>query len=194
MYAELRIAILGGTFNPPHNGHVSIANSVLQETEAEEILLIPANIPAHKGTDVATHWRHRWNMLEEVASDHPGFIADDCEIVRGGISYTIDTVNDIVQRRKPTGRPGLVIGDDLVDGFHTWKCVDDLLTLVDLIVARREIPARNQFAYPHVLLSNPFLTISSREIRNQVRTHQDISRYVPESVERYISLNGLYVD
>ena len=194
MYSELRIAILGGTFNPPHNGHLSIANTVLQETDSEEILLIPANIPAHKGSDFATHWRHRWKMLEGVALEHPGFTADDCEIVRGGISYTIDTIYDIMERYQPSGRLGLVIGDDLFDGFHTWKSVDELLSLVDLIVARREIPTKNHVSYPHVHLSNALLTISSREIREYVRMRQDITRYVPESVERYIRLNGLYVD
>ena len=117
----MRLAILGGTFNPVHIGHLFLAEEVQALLGYDRILFVPANIPVHKTMPVEVGARHRLRMLHALAvAGCPGLV-EDCELERGGNSYTIDTLSYVLERFRPEGRPGLIIGEDLVEGFPAWR-------------------------------------------------------------------------
>ena len=133
----MKIAILGGSFNPVHTGHLFLADSVVTKLGYDRLILIPAfESPFKTGAEGAPS-KDRLDMLAASISGDPRLTIDDCEINRKGISYTIDTVKDIIDRFKPDGKPGLVLGDDLASTFYKWKSPREIAELTDIIIARR---------------------------------------------------------
>ncbi|MAG13763.1 MAG: nicotinate (nicotinamide) nucleotide adenylyltransferase [Spirochaetales bacterium] len=187
-----RIAVFGGTFNPIHFGHLKIARCLKIQLRFDTVLLIPAFKPSHKKADLTTKPEHRLNMLYKAAADIEYLAVDDCEIRREGISFTIETIYDVYDRYRPRGKLALVIGDDLLAGFHTWKRMNELLGIVHLIVAHRISPVEREFSYPHEYLDNPIFDAASHEIRERVANGCNISDLVPKSVCKYIFDNDLY--
>ena len=184
--------MFGGTFNPVHCGHLRIARSLISQYSYDRVLLVPAMIPAHKPADERTEPNHRLNMLQSAVQDIQGIVIDDCEIARGGVSYTIDTVMYVYKRYQIAGTLGLLIGDDLAGGFSTWKRVDDLVSMVDLIVAHRISAQEIRFPYAHRYLDNAIFHAASKDIRMKVSEGADIAALVPMPVRRYIEENSLY--
>ena len=133
----MKYAILGGSFNPVHIGHLYLADAVLSGLGYDRIILIPAfQSPFKIGAEGASP-SDRLEMLAASISGDPRLTIDDCEISREGVSYTIDTLNDIIARYRPEGKPGLVLGDDLASTFHKWHSPGEIAELADIIVARR---------------------------------------------------------
>ena len=188
----MRLAIFGGTFNPPHNGHIAIAHSVLNETRYDSIVFVPTNIPAHKPKADRITPEDRLAMVELACMDTPGFLFDSCDIERGGVSYSIDTLRDIRVRYDITDTIGFVLGDDLIDGFRAWRQVEKFAASVELIVAHRLSVATVPFQYPHCYLSNELHPYTSRKIRSIVKLGRSIAHMVPPRVEEYILESCLY--
>jgi nicotinate-nucleotide adenylyltransferase len=189
----MRLAILGGTFNPVHIGHLFLAGEIQALMGFERILFIPANIPVHKTMPVEVGARHRLRMLELAVAGHEGFRVDDCELERGGSSYMIDTLLYVLQRYRPEGRPGLIIGDDLVEGFPAWRQAPRLAELAELIVARRGPSTPPPLAYPCRQVENLLVPVSSSEIRARLAAGRPVRHLIPERVLRYIRRRRLYV-
>jgi nicotinate-nucleotide adenylyltransferase len=187
-----KIAILGGTFNPVHVGHLHIANEAHEKLGYSLILFIPSSIPVHKPRDVDTQPEHRVAMLRLALKNLPHATIDECEIQRGGPSYSIDTVTYIYGAYRFEGKPGLIIGDDLVGGFNAWRRVEDLVEMVDLIVAKRTSTAELDLPYRHRYLANDIQVASSSHIRMLVREGKHFESYLPSEVSRYIQEHGLY--
>jgi len=187
-------AIMGGTFNPVHNGHLSLAEEVRSALGYDRVILVPANIPAHKDAAPVVAGRHRLAMLRLAVAGSDGLLVDDCELARGGLSRTIDTVIELVPRYGITGRPGLVIGDDLAAGFPAWKDAERLAAMVDLILARRTGERHAPFAWPHRAVMNPLLAISSSDHRRRVAEGRSIRYLTPDPVIAYIADHGLYAE
>jgi nicotinate-nucleotide adenylyltransferase len=190
----VRIAVLGGTFNPVHLGHLNIAGEVQAGLGYQRIVFVPANIPAHKNMEMDAGAANRLKMLELAASPYPDFLVDDCELRRGGTSYTIDTIRELSRRYPVDGKPGLIIGDDLVEDFKTWRDVDRLVELVDLIVAHRRSPADVEIRYPCRYIDNSLYPISSSQIREKVYSGngETVREWLPPEVFDYIQENDLY--
>jgi nicotinate-nucleotide adenylyltransferase len=188
----MRLAILGGTFNPVHRGHLFLAEEVQARLAYEAVLFIPANVPVHKKMDCEVGPRHRLRMLRLAVSSYRGFLVDDCELRRGGESYSIDTVRDVQRRYHPDGKLGLIIGDDLAAGFDKWKEPAELARITDLIVARRGVDGRLHLGFPCTYLENTLLPVSSSEIRERLASGLPVRSLVPERVLRYIHRHGLY--
>jgi nicotinate-nucleotide adenylyltransferase len=186
------LAIFGGTFNPIHHGHISIAASAKHEFGYGRILFIPSSIPAHKEADPFTADNDRIAMMVSAIGEIDYIHIDTCEIDRGGISYMIDTVDYIDAHYDYTGRPGLIIGDDLLTGFHKWRRADELVERVDLIIARRTSVQEQEFSFPHRYLNNPIVNAASRDIRDFVAHGRCFNEYVPSGVSRYIDEHQLY--
>ena len=187
----MKLAILGGTFDPPHIGHFFLADMMTVEVGYDLVLFIPSNIPAHKTVESNITPEARLKMLEQALSDTPRFGIDDCELRRGGISYSIDTVRDIKGRYG--GKPGLIIGDDLVEGFSSWKESEALLREADIFVARRNRQDR-PICLSHTHLDNIRIPVSSTEVRKRIRNKQAFRYLVTEKIYSYIRENHLYVD
>ncbi len=186
------IAVFGGTFNPVHFGHLDIAQSAKTELGYDLIVIVPALIPVHKNPDTTTSATDRLAMLRLAVAGMDHVAIDECEILRGGPSYTIDTVAHIYREYRFTGKPGLIIGDDLIDGFGAWKCVEKFVAEVDLVVARRMCAHKRVFPREHRYLRNELNSSASRDIRRFVREGVDIRQYVPLPVASYIESHGIY--
>ncbi|MFO7850560.1 MAG: nicotinate (nicotinamide) nucleotide adenylyltransferase [Spirochaetia bacterium] len=187
----MRTVIIGGTFNPVHIGHLYIAEEVKISLGYERVIFIPAHIPAHKEPDYSTTAEQRLEMLR-CAVFNTDFVVDSCEIQRGGISYTIDTVDEILNNYTITGKLGLLIGDDLVEGFHKWKEWKALLEKVDLIIAHRSYQEQVPCSFAHTYLNNLVIPISSSAVRDRVEKGSSFRYFVPESVFSYIQENEVY--
>lgn len=188
----MRTAILGGSFNPVHVGHLFLAEEVKRSLAYDRIVFVPANIPAHKGAIECIPGRERLAMLERALAGIPYFALDDSELRRGGVSYTIDTIPDIAAHFPSEGKLGLVVGDDLIEGFDRWKSASELASLVEIIIARRTTREPYPFPYPHRHLDNLFLPISSTDIRRRISIGEAYRHIVPEAVYEYIETHGLY--
>ncbi|HIW36197.1 MAG TPA: nicotinate (nicotinamide) nucleotide adenylyltransferase [Candidatus Treponema faecavium] len=194
----MRIAMLGGSFNPPHAGHLFLADEVRCRLGYDKILLIPACTPPHKALAPGASAAQRLEMLVRCTQDVPYFAVDSCEIDRRGVSYTYDTVRYLNERYASVldGKIGLIMGDDLAADFNTWAGCDMLPVLTDIILARRMIAepeaARQEFSVRHIELGNSILPISSSDIRSRIKNGAAWRYLVPDAVYRYIVNGKLY--
>ena len=172
----MKLAILGGSFNPIHIGHLHLADSVLSAFGFDRLLLVPANISPFKqvpdmmpDTSAATA-ADRLDMILASITACPGIAVEDTELRRGGVSYTIDTVKEIINRYRPSGKPALILGDDLTADFSKWKDAEAITQIADIIIARRMINAGSapEFPFPYRMLNNEVMDISSAMIRESI--------------------------
>jgi nicotinate-nucleotide adenylyltransferase len=190
--ADVRAIVFGGTFNPIHYGHLFLAEEIRIELGYDTVIFVPSNVPVHKpGTEIVEP-AHRIAMVRRAIDGNPAFIVDECEIERGGNSYMIDTIRLFLEKYPLSGKPGLVIGDDLVEGFNRWKEASLLADLTDLVVARRTSERNLPLGYPHRYVRNTLLPISSSEIRLRIREGKAFRYLVPHGVFEYINAHGLY--
>ena len=140
----MRIAILGGTFNPLHIGHCMLADSVLCDLKYDKILFVPTNIPPHKMMNENISAEDRFLMIDAFCKSAENyrterFCAEDCEIKRGGVSYTCDTLQYLIEKcgDKIDGKPALIMGQETAAQFYKWKNADEIAESADLIIARR---------------------------------------------------------
>ena len=209
----MRIAILGGSFNPPHIGHLILADTVCTQLGYDRVFFIPVFSPPHKEMKHAASPAHRLAMVQEMAKVDSRFAAESCEIDRAGISYTYDTVCFLEEKYKDvlTDKIGVVMGQDLAQDFGKWEQAAALAEKACLILAVRPTEMRNkafenqpkgayahhesEFSiehYPHVVLTNPEVAISSTDIRSRI-VHGDAWQYlVSRSVYDYIREQKLY--
>lgn len=189
----MKIAILGGTFNPPHYGHLFFANEVRHNLGYDKIIFVPSSLSAHKSNDLNVTSEDRLNMLNLALADVDWAEVSDCDIRRGGITRTIDTLNDIETLYNPDSKLGFIIGDDLAGGFKHWKSPDLISSKADIIIGCRSY-AEIEFEYPHTKVKNRRFPLSSSEIRERVKYNRDIHFLLPIEVINYIESNGLYKD
>ena len=188
----MRIAIIGGTFNPLHLGHLFLAEEVRAALGYDRVLFIPTNRPVHKEVKEEIGPERRLEMVRLAVAPYPHLGVDDVELGRGGASYTIDTIDQLEARHRPDGRLGMVIGDDLARRFDTWKEPALLASRVDLIVAHRESAERLEIGYPCRYIDNVRLPISSSLIRRRVKEGRPVRFLVPDAVLSFIEDHGLY--
>jgi nicotinate-nucleotide adenylyltransferase len=129
-------------------------------------------------------------MLALAVEGHAGLYVDPFEIEAGGVSYTIETVRHFLAGAE--GRPGLVIGEDLVPKFDTWREADELARLADLIVAKRADTGIVMFERRHIALENALIDVSSSDVREMIASGREYRSLVPAPVADYIEANALY--
>lgn len=195
-------AIYGGSFNPPHLGHVEAARSVQQVLRPDNFYIIPAGIPPHKQMQQGSpDGEVRMEMCRMAFGDIPGAVVSDMEIHREGKSYTIDTIHEL-RRVHPGDRFYLVIGTDMLLDFRTWFKYEEILSLCTLVVLSREIDDEreiNEFraelkrsnGADIIVVPHEPLPMSSSDIRERLRLGVG-SDLLPEDVYSYIIRNRLY--
>jgi nicotinate-nucleotide adenylyltransferase len=190
----VKLAMLGGSFNPVHNGHVALARAVRDQLGYDRVVLVPANISPGKQTGYVAEGKHRLTMLRLAASVEPGLCADDCELVRGGVSWSIDTLRYLSERygKDLTAPIGLIIGQDLAASFGNWKEAAVIARDYTLLLAVRPPWKDETFSFPHVTVENPPIAVSSSAIRSAIHSGGPWRSLVPEPVGRYIEEHGLY--
>lgn len=187
----MNIAIIGGTFNPPHFGHLFFANEVRQRLQYDKIVFVPSAVSAHKKRDKYTTNENRLEMLHLALENIPWALISDCDLKRGGVTRTIDTINDICKEFSLNNKPGFIIGDDLVKGFDKWKDPETIAKRANIVIGIRENHDFS-FNYRHFLVKNRVFPLSSSEIRDCVKKGYDIDFLLPKKVIEYIHRNELY--
>jgi nicotinate-nucleotide adenylyltransferase len=189
-----RVGLFGGSFDPVHRAHVTLAEAALAELQLAAVRWIPAGQPWQKSRTI-TEAERRVAMVQLAIAHEPRFVLDRIEIERAGPSFTLDTVRELAAR-EPGTQWFLLIGQDQYAGLHTWRDWRELLGRVVLAVANRPGDQRQPHPdvqrFPHRMVPLPMLDISSTDIRARVAAGQDISQLVPPDVARYIETHGLY--
>jgi nicotinate-nucleotide adenylyltransferase len=188
----VKLAILGGSFNPVHVGHLFLADAALSAFGYDRIILVPTYQSPFKLDAQGGSPRDRMDMLAASIAGDPRLTMDDTEIKRKGVSYTIDTIKDIMSRYNPVGKLGLILGDDLARDFPKWKEADEISTLVDIIIARRISSDTVTFPYPYKQLTNEIIEIASAQIRDRIENRGAWRYLVPGGARHIIEERGLY--
>ena len=185
----MKIGILGGTFNPPHIGHLILAQEVCQKLGLDRVFFIPTNIPPHKERHHVTA-ADRLRMTRLTVKGDRRFRVLDLELRRGGVSYTIDTVRDL-KRAYPRTTFYLIVGSDLANHFGNWKGFDGLKKTVTIVVARRRaypLKKRDGFLVVDIVQ----MGIASSYIRGLIKNGFSVKYLVPDAVRNYIEKHNLY--
>lgn len=204
MLRKSALGIIGGTFNPIHNGHLLAAEHARCELGLEKVIFVPAARPPHKeGLDILDG-ENRLKMVALAIEGNPGFAVSDLELTRPGPSYTVDTLKHY-QTRYPGKSIYFIMGADSLLLFNTWKEANDLAEKGRFVVVTRpgyrfdwekeplaSLPGSLRLC--SVFLEIPGIDVSSSEIRNRVKNGRSIRYMLPEKVESYIREMGLYTD
>jgi nicotinate-nucleotide adenylyltransferase len=197
----VRIGILGGTFNPPHLGHLICAQEAYLQLGLDRVTLIPARIPPHKSVEDEPGAEHRLELCRlAVQGDEHRFEVSDVEIQRDGPSYTVDTLEEL-HSSAPDHELFLIVGGDIAAGLPSWHRPERVLSLATLAVAKRRGTSRAAVDDALSSLSAgertsffrmPRIAISSTMLRERARLGQSIRYYVPDPVMSYIERHRLY--
>lgn len=185
-----KIGILGGTFNPPHLGHLIIANEVMCSQGLDEVWFMPNQEPPHKEKSNDATNSDRIEMLKLSVEGHPNFKLELLEMERPGPSFTYDTMK-LLKGNYPQKEFYFIIGADMVEYLPKWHNIDELLELITFVGVKR--PFYNlQTSYPILYSEVPEMGISSSMIRKRLREGGTIRYLVPETIREYIKENRLY--
>lgn len=200
----MRIGIFGGTFNPPHLGHKRLALSIAESASLDKVLIIPTATPPHKtGSDLADE-NHRFEMCRLLFTESL-FEVSDIEFLRGGKSYTVETVRKL-KKLYPEDELFLIIGSDMLLSFHKWYCFEEIVENVTLCVATREkeistdallsyVKENLKLSEGDIIISEiePFVC-SSTKVRGLIKEDDITDGYLSSEVRDYIDTNKLYSD
>lgn len=191
--SPLRIGVFGGTFDPPHVGHLVTAVNVWHALELDEVILMVANIPWQKaGSREITPAGDRLAMVRAAVRDVPGLVAGDNEIRAGGPSYTADTLA-VLAAEHPGAELFTIVGDDAAAGIHTWARADEVLARSTMVVVDRPgAPVELDDAVDWVHVEVPRLEVSSTDLRARCRDGRPLDYLIPEPVLEVIRERGLY--
>jgi nicotinate-nucleotide adenylyltransferase len=158
----------------------------------DRIILVPACQSPFKAPEQSDTAEERLTMLLAAISGDRRFTVDACEIKRGGVSYTIDTLNDIIERYQPDGKPALILGDDLASGFPQWRNAELIARKAGIVIASRLSSVKGNYPYPYTFLGNVIMDISSGSVRELIQEGGDWKPLVPDGVQKIIEERGLY--
>lgn len=192
----MKIGIFGGTFNPPHCGHIKICKHFSDMLRFDKLLIIPTFIPPHKQSQSLASANERVEMCKLAFDGIENAQISTIEIERGGKSYTVDTLTQI-KNLYPDSELFFIMGTDMFNSFNKWYRWQDILSLCTICVARRENDEIIENLYPDyndkILISEtePFV-VSSSEIRERIKAHDSVDGILPEKVTRYINEKKVY--
>jgi nicotinate-nucleotide adenylyltransferase len=191
----VKIGVFGGTFDPPHVGHLLLASDARDALGLDRLIFVPAlTQPFKVGSPPAASAGDRLEMLRLAVADDAHYVVDDTEITRDGLSYTVDTLEHLTARF-PDGQLFLLLGEDNMASFDKWKNPERIRQLATLALMQRGEKPRHVDPKDFegvVVISTRRVDVSSTEIRDRLRSGKSIKGFVSESVERFIDHRGLY--
>lgn len=185
-----KIGIFGGTFDPPHNGHLLMANEVKAALELNEIWFMPNQIPPHKQDETHSGSHHRLKMLELAIEGHQGFRAESIELERQGPSYTHDTIV-LLKERHPDKEFYFIIGADMIEYLPKWYKINELADLLRFVGVKRP-GYETHSPFQVIEVEAPQFEVSSTMLRERFREGYVTDFLLPEKVKLYIEEKRLY--
>jgi nicotinate-nucleotide adenylyltransferase len=194
----VRLGIFGGTFDPPHVGHLLAASDAIEHLELDRLVFVPAATQPLKVGRAAAPAVHRLAMVRLTVDADPRLEADSVEVDREGLSYTVDTLRDFAGRY-PSAELFFLVGADVLSSFAQWRDPHTILELATLAVMVRGAESEGTslevdaaLAERATFIPTRRIDVSSTEIRDRVRTRRSIHGFVTDAVAEYISSHGLY--
>lgn len=189
-----RLGVFGGTFDPVHVGHLIMAQEALRKLRLDRVLFVPASRPAHKRSRAIASVAHRVQMLRLAVRAEPRFEVSTLEAERGGVSFTVDTLEGLVRRDAKS--LFFLMGQDSLEDFPTWREPDRIARLARLVVVPRGDGRKPRVA-PMLrgrvsFLEPPRIGISSSEIRRRLKHGLPVRWWMPDDALAYAIENGLY--
>ncbi len=185
------IGVFGGTFNPPHKGHLKLVRCFADRLSLSKVLIIPTFTPPHKAASQLASCEDRLEMCRLLFSCDSRFEISTIETDRGGKSYTYDTLSEL-KKIYPDNEIYFIIGSDMLRTFYSWYRPADILKMCRLCAASRDSGEMPEFDGEVITLSIDPVDISSTDIRNAVRSGVSVEKFVGKEVENYIHKRGLY--
>ncbi len=209
-----RLGLFGGTFNPIHLGHMAMAHHFYQQLQLKKLVFVPAGQPYHKSLEGNATVQDRYNMVEQAITDYPEYSLTDCELMRIGDTYTVDTLTLFRDKLGEQGEIWWLMGADSLLQLHTWYRYLDIFQLANIAVVARGGLDLTQMTQPlahlvqtglainldeHVnhgkitILDMPEYDISSSQVRKLAAQGRDLTPYLPAHVCQYIFDKHLYI-
>ncbi|HZG72549.1 MAG TPA: nicotinate-nucleotide adenylyltransferase [Chondromyces sp.] len=185
-----KVGILGGTFNPPHLGHLIIANEVLSVLELDELRFMPNHEPPHKEKKGGVSDEDRIQMIQAAIGDHPKFKLELCEMQRSGKSYTYDTIK-FLKEREPEADFYFIIGGDMIEYLPNWHRIDELCELLTFVGVKRPGYSTDT-PYPVHMVEVPEINLSSSLLRERMESGETVRYLLPKKVIALIKEKRLY--
>jgi nicotinate-nucleotide adenylyltransferase len=200
----MRIGIFGGSFDPIHLGHLILAEHCRESAKLDQVWFVPCALSPHKQEGAHGTDRQRTEMIGLALGGHEAFVLSKLELERGGVSYTVDTLKEI-QQSHPDDELFLLMGDDSLESFSSWKEPQQICELVCPIVVNRpgsgtvDLSALKEYVdddrfkkFESLNVQSPQVEISSSNIRQRVSGNQSIRYLTPRPVEKYIETQKVY--
>jgi len=199
----MKIGVLGGTFDPIHNGHLGIAEAACRELGLARVLFVPARDPRLKGGRSIAPSQHRVEMVKLAISAYPRYNISYVDLKRNGQSYTVDTLTDLRGELGSTADLYFIMGMDAMEGLPGWREPGRIIKMCHMVVAKRpgvdmvDLKALEKrltgISEKVIVIDNDLYDINSTGIRRRVSGGNSINGLVPDAVDRYIRENGLYI-
>ena len=194
----MKIGVLGGTFDPPHAGHLALAKAAIEALDLDEVLFVPTNRNPLKRKFKTAPAKHRLAMVQALVKDEPKMAVCDIEVLRGGMSYAVETMTELTIAQP--GEYWFIVGADVVLNLDEWKQPLRLLRLCRLAVALRpgttesnfmiRVPA--EFREGIDMIPIKPIELSATELRNRLAAGLSPGPNLPQAVRAYIQQNKLY--
>lgn len=200
----MKIGVFGGSFDPIHLGHLILAENCREQIGLNQVLFMPCAMSPHKRDGAHGSDRQRLEMLDLAIGGHRDFVRSDMEIKRGGVSYTVDTLQAL-KVQNPENEWFFLMGADSLESFSSWREPEEILRLARPIIVGRPgsepvdlslLEPLSSVGYVDSIkelhVESPLIDISSTKIREQVSANKSIRFLVPRSVEKYIETQKMY--
>lgn len=199
----MSVGVLGGTFDPPHLGHLVAAEEARMQLNLERVVFVPAGTPPHKLGEPVTDATHRVEMITRAVASNPHFFVSLIEVERSGPSHSVDTLRLLRDRWGSDTEIFFIMGVDMLADLPNWYKPQQVVELCRLAVVDRPGHQVDLSELDNMIpgvarrvdqVSMPLLAVSSTDLRHQVRQGRSIRYYVPAAVETYIQAHHLYLD
>ncbi|MBO7208582.1 MAG: nicotinate-nucleotide adenylyltransferase [Clostridia bacterium] len=197
-----KIGILGGTFDPIHNGHLYMAELAMEQADLDEVIFVPTGTVPHKDNSGITGKKHRYNMVLCAVNEYENYMVSDIEINRDGVCYTYETLK-VLSKKYKNDKLYFIVGADCVFDIDEWKEPGEIFKYATLLVINRKSDTcfnikeecqkvQKRYGGEIVLLDGCGPEISSTMIREALKKNENTEEFIPKCVYDYIAINDLY--